>query len=34
MPAILAFYKLMPKVCTDYKEALFMGYFGPIGAGA
>lgn len=34
IPAILAFYKLMPKVCTDYKEALFMGYFGPIGAGA
>ena len=34
IPAILAFYKLMPNVCTDYKEALFMGYFGPIGAGA
>lgn len=34
LPAVLAFYKLMPSVCTDYKEALFMGYFGPIGAGA
>jgi sodium/hydrogen antiporter len=34
IPAILAFYKLMPNVVKDYKEALFMGYFGPIGAGA
>lgn len=34
IPAILAFYKLMPAVCKDWKEALFMGYFGPIGAGA
>lgn len=34
IPAILAFYKIMPGVCTNYKEALFMGYFGPIGAGA
>ena len=34
IPAVLAMYKLMPAVCTDYKEALFMGYFGPIGAGA
>lgn len=24
----------MPKVCTNYKEALFMGCVGPIGAGA
>jgi len=34
IPAIMMTYKLMPKVCKDYKEALFMGYFGPIGAGA
>ncbi|EKJ70885.1 hypothetical protein FPSE_08936 [Fusarium pseudograminearum CS3096] len=34
LPAILACYKLMPDVCKDWKEALFMGYFGPIGAGA
>lgn len=34
IPAILALYKLMPKVCQDWKEALFMGYFGPIGIGA
>ena len=34
IPAILAFYKLMPAVCANYKEALFMGYFGTIGAGA
>ncbi|KAL6410664.1 putative Sodium/hydrogen exchanger family protein [Ilyonectria robusta] len=34
IPAILMTYKLMPSVCTNYKEALFMGYFGPIGAGA
>jgi sodium/hydrogen antiporter len=34
LPAIFAFYKLMPGVCTNWKEALFMGYFGPIGAGA
>ncbi|KAF5568527.1 Na(+) H(+) antiporter [Fusarium phyllophilum] len=34
LPAIFAFYKLMPEVCTNWKEALFMGYFGPIGAGA
>ncbi|KAG8409873.1 hypothetical protein J3459_007937 [Metarhizium acridum] len=27
-------YKLMPGVVKDWKEALFMGYFGPIGAGA
>lgn len=24
----------MPDVCTNWKEALFIGYFGPIGAGA
>ncbi|KAJ6786193.1 hypothetical protein PWT90_00755 [Aphanocladium album] len=34
IPSILLTYKLMPSVCTDWKEALFMGYFGPIGAGA
>ncbi|KAJ3527121.1 hypothetical protein NM208_g10863 [Fusarium decemcellulare] len=34
IPAILLSYKLMPRVCKNYKEALFMGYFGPIGAGA
>ncbi|KAF4977213.1 hypothetical protein FZEAL_6241 [Fusarium zealandicum] len=34
IPAIMALYKLMPDVCANYKEALFMGYFGPIGAGA
>ncbi|KAK3321896.1 Sodium/hydrogen exchanger family-domain-containing protein [Apodospora peruviana] len=34
IPAILMSYKFMPGVCKNYKEALFMGYFGPIGAGA
>lgn len=34
IPAILMTYKFMPKVCKDYKEAFFMGYFGPIGIGA
>ncbi|RCI09332.1 hypothetical protein L249_1415 [Ophiocordyceps polyrhachis-furcata BCC 54312] len=34
IPAILISYKLMPSVVKNYKEALFMGYFGPIGAGA
>lgn len=34
IPAVLATYKLMPGVVKNYKEALFMGYFGPIGAGA
>ncbi|KAK2739911.1 hypothetical protein FQN55_009085 [Onygenales sp. PD_40] len=34
LPAILAMYKLMPKVCKNWKEALFMGYYGPIGIGA
>jgi NhaP-type Na+/H+ or K+/H+ antiporter len=27
-------YKLMPNCVLDIKEALFMGYFGPIGIGA
>jgi NhaP-type Na+/H+ or K+/H+ antiporter len=34
IPAILLAYKFMPKVCKNLKEALFMGYFGPIGIGA
>jgi NhaP-type Na+/H+ or K+/H+ antiporter len=34
IPSILIMYKLMPKVVKNYKEALFMGYFGPIGIGA
>lgn len=34
IPSILLSYKLMPAVVKDWKEALFMGYFGPIGAGA
>ncbi|KAH9908360.1 Sodium/hydrogen exchanger family-domain-containing protein [Xylariomycetidae sp. FL2044] len=34
IPAIFAFYKTMPEVTTNWKEALFMGYFGPIGVGA
>lgn len=34
IPAILLVYKFIPKVCHDIKEALFMGYFGPIGVGA
>ena len=31
MPAVFAAYKFMPKVCKSWKEALFMGYYGPIG---
>ncbi|PWY78306.1 putative plasma membrane antiporter [Aspergillus heteromorphus CBS 117.55] len=34
IPAILVGYRLMPKVCSDWKEALFLGHFGPIGVGA
>ncbi|KAJ5226588.1 Cation/H+ exchanger [Penicillium citrinum] len=34
IPAILLGYRFMQKVCSDWKEALFMGYFGPIGLGA
>ncbi|KAL6914716.1 hypothetical protein FSST1_012476 [Fusarium sambucinum] len=34
IPAVIALYKLMPKVVQNMKEALFMGYFGPIGVGA
>lgn len=31
IPAVLMGYRFMPKVCNGWKEALFMGYFGPIG---
>lgn len=31
IPAILMGYRFMPKVCSDWKEALFLGHFGPIG---
>jgi sodium/hydrogen antiporter len=31
IPAILMTYKFMPGCVKDWKEALFMGYFGPIG---
>jgi NhaP-type Na+/H+ or K+/H+ antiporter len=31
IPAIMISYRFMPDVCQDWKEALFMGYFGPIG---
>jgi sodium/hydrogen antiporter len=31
IPAIMISYRFMPEVCQDWKEALFMGYFGPIG---
>lgn len=31
IPSLLVLWKLMPKACTSWKEALFMGYFGPIG---
>ncbi|KAF9892601.1 hypothetical protein FE257_001003 [Aspergillus nanangensis] len=34
IPSIFLLYKLMPRVCKDWREALFMGYFGPIGIGA
>ncbi|KAF9693256.1 hypothetical protein EKO04_008945 [Ascochyta lentis] len=34
IPAIFMTYKLMPGCVKDWKEALFMGYFGPIGIGA
>ncbi|KAL4930338.1 putative plasma membrane antiporter [Aspergillus undulatus] len=33
IPSTLLLYKCMPKVCKNWKEALFMGYFGPIGIG-
>lgn len=31
IPAIFMTYKLMPNCVKGWKEALFMGYFGPIG---
>ncbi|PYI11317.1 sodium ion/proton exchanger [Aspergillus sclerotiicarbonarius CBS 121057] len=34
IPAILVGYRFMPKVCSNWKEALFLGHFGPIGVGA
>lgn len=34
IPAVFAAYKFMPEVCGNALEALFMGYFGPIGIGA
>ncbi|KAL7620058.1 hypothetical protein AAE478_010607 [Parahypoxylon ruwenzoriense] len=34
VPALLLTYKIMPKVVKNWREAIFMGYFGPIGVGA
>ncbi|ROT36541.1 Na+/H+ antiporter 2 [Sodiomyces alkalinus F11] len=34
IPAIMLTYKLMPHSIRTWKEALFVGYFGPIGVGA
>lgn len=34
IPAVFMAYKLMPAVVANWREALFMGYFGPIGIGA
>ncbi|THC92941.1 hypothetical protein EYZ11_007584 [Aspergillus tanneri] len=34
IPSVMLLYKCMPRVCKNWKEALFMGYFGPIGIGA
>ncbi|KAI0381097.1 Sodium/hydrogen exchanger family-domain-containing protein [Hypomontagnella monticulosa] len=34
IPALLLTYKTMPDVVKNWKEAIFMGYFGPIGVGA
>lgn len=31
IPTILLGYRFIPAVCNDWTEALFMGYFGPIG---
>lgn len=31
IPAVMMGYRFMPKVCSNWKEALFMGYFAPIG---
>ncbi|KAG9251059.1 Sodium/hydrogen exchanger family-domain-containing protein [Emericellopsis atlantica] len=34
IPAIFICYKTMPNIVQNWREALFMGYFGPIGIGA
>ncbi|ORY60289.1 sodium/hydrogen exchanger family protein [Pseudomassariella vexata] len=34
IPALLIMYKAMPSCVNNWKEAIFMGYFGPIGVGA
>lgn len=34
IPALLITYKAMPSAVKTWKEAVFMGYFGPIGVGA
>jgi NhaP-type Na+/H+ or K+/H+ antiporter len=34
IPAMMVMYKLMPNTVKTWQEALFMGYFGPIGIGA
>ncbi|KAL4764128.1 putative plasma membrane antiporter [Aspergillus foveolatus] len=34
IPAIMAGYQFMPEICSNWKDALFMGHFGPIGVGA
>ena len=34
IPAVLATYKLMPSCVQNWREALFLGYFSPIGIGA
>jgi hypothetical protein len=34
IPAMLVVYKAMPNTVKTWREALFMGYFGPIGIGA
>jgi NhaP-type Na+/H+ or K+/H+ antiporter len=34
IPGLLLVYRLMPRTVKSWKEALFMGYFGPIGIGA
>lgn len=34
IPAIMVMYKAMPHTVKSWREALFMGYFGPIGIGA
>ncbi|KAF1929467.1 Na(+)/H(+) antiporter 1 [Didymella exigua CBS 183.55] len=34
IPAMMVIYKAMPNTVKSWEEALFMGYFGPIGIGA